>query len=75
VLEVSHEAPACPDLGRLVISFFEEYLPEQRGMSIHTIRSYRDTVVLWLQFAARDTRRRLESLGVAILPPSASSDS
>jgi len=36
-------------------------------MSIHTIRSYRDTVVLWLQFAARDTRRRLESLGVADL--------
>jgi len=57
----------APDLGRLVISFFEEYLPEQRGMSIHTIRSYRDTVVLWLQFAARDTRRRLESLGVADL--------
>ncbi len=54
-----------PDFGRIVVSFFEEYLPEQRGMSIHTIRSYRDSVVLWLQFASRDAGRRLESLGIA----------
>ena len=52
------------DLGRVVVSFFEEYLPAQRGMSIHTLRSYRDAIVLWLQFAARDTQRLLESLGV-----------
>jgi integrase/recombinase XerD len=58
-----------PDLGRIVVSFFEEYLPEQRGMSIHTIRSYRDSVVLWLQFAARDAGRRLETLGIADLTP------
>jgi site-specific recombinase XerD len=52
------------DLGRIVVSFFEEYLPAQRGMSIHTLRSYRDAIVLWLQFAAREAQRSLESLGM-----------
>ena len=56
-----------PAFGRIVVSFFEEYLPSQRGMSIHTLRSYRDAVVLWLQFAARDVGRPLESLGLADL--------
>lgn len=53
--------------GCLVIDFFETYLPSQRGMSVHTLRSYRDAVVLWLRFAARDTGRPLETLGVADL--------
>ncbi|MFZ4221464.1 tyrosine-type recombinase/integrase [Enterobacter ludwigii] len=53
-----------PDLGRIVVSFFEEYLPMQRGLSIHTLRSYRDAMVLWMQFAARDAGRRLELLSV-----------
>lgn len=56
-----------PDLGRIVVSFFEEYLPMQRGMSIHTLRSYRDAIVLWMQFTARDAGRRLESLSIADL--------
>ena len=29
-------------LGRHLVRFFEEYLPVQRGLSPHTIRSYRD---------------------------------
>lgn len=58
---------ASPDLGRLVVDFFQEYLPAQRGLSTHTLRSYRDAIVLWLQFAARDSRRRLESLAIADL--------
>ena len=52
-------SPSSPELGRLVVSFFEDYLPAQRGMSIHTLRSYRDAIVLWLRFASRDARRRL----------------
>lgn len=59
--------PSSPELGRLVVSFFQEYLPTQRGMSPHTLRSYRDAIVLWLQFAARDCGRPLESLRVADL--------
>jgi site-specific recombinase XerD len=59
--------PSSPELGHLVVSFFQEYLPAQRGMSAHTLRSYRDALVLWLQFAARHSGRRLESLRVADL--------
>lgn len=52
------------DLGVSVTRFFEEYLPAQRGMSVHTIRSYRDAVVLMLQFSARDCRRGVEQLSI-----------
>jgi integrase/recombinase XerD len=52
------------DLGVGITRFFEEYLPGQRGMSVHTIRSYRDAVVLMLQFVARDARREVEQLSI-----------
>ena len=55
------------ELARLVQRFFEDYLPALRGMSSHTIRSYRDAVVLWLRFAAQDTGRRIETLALADL--------
>ena len=35
-----------------LVGFFQEYLPTLRGMSRHTIQSYRDGLVLFLQFAA-----------------------
>ncbi len=41
-------------LGRSIVRFFQEYLPTLRGMSQHTIRSYRDGMILFLGFAARD---------------------
>jgi integrase/recombinase XerD len=53
------------DLGRALVRFFQEYLPRQRGVSPHTICSYRDTTVLLLQFAAGDTRRGIERLQIA----------
>ena len=37
-------------LGRSIVGFFQEYLPTLRGMSRHTIQSYRDGLVLFLQF-------------------------
>jgi integrase/recombinase XerD len=55
------------DLGRGIVRFFENYLPVQRGMSPNTIHSYRDAVVLLLQFAAQDVRRRVEELQIADL--------
>jgi site-specific recombinase XerD len=55
------------DLGRGIVRFFQDYLPTQRGMSPHTIHSYRDAVVLLLQFAARDAQRRIEQLQIADL--------
>lgn len=55
------------DLAQLVQRFFEEYLPNLRGMSRHTIGSYRDAVVLFLRFLARHVRRRIETLEITDL--------
>lgn len=54
-------------LGLGIARFFEDYLPGQRGMSPHTVRSYRDAVVLLLQFMSQDTDRRVEQLQIADL--------
>jgi site-specific recombinase XerD len=52
------------EFGQLVQRFFEQYLPTLRGMSLHTIHSYRDALVLFLHFLARDQRRRIETLEI-----------
>ena len=36
-------------LGAAIVYFFENYLPAQRGMSQHTIHSYRDAVGVKLE--------------------------
>jgi Phage integrase, N-terminal SAM-like domain len=41
---MSRAAPQA--LFALVESFFTEYLPRQRGASVHTIRAYRDALKL-----------------------------
>ena len=51
-------------LGRCIARFFQEYLPTLRGMSRHTIQSYRDSMVLFLRFAAKDTGRSVETLDI-----------
>lgn len=57
--------PSRPNsLGRALVSFFQEYLPNQRGMSLHTIRSYRDAIVLFLRFLAQKTGRGVEHLDI-----------
>jgi integrase/recombinase XerD len=55
------------ELAQLIQRFFEEYLPNLRGMSTHTIHSYRDAIVLFLHFLARHSRRRIEQLELADL--------
>lgn len=40
-------------LARSLHQFFSDYLPAIRGLSPHTMRSYRDTVVLLLRFVAQ----------------------
>jgi len=59
---VSRATPT--DLGRDLVKFFEDFLPAQRGLSPHTIRSYRDALVLLLQFASRDSKRAVERLDI-----------
>jgi len=51
-------------LGRDLVTFFEDFLPAQRGLSPHTIRSYRDALLLLLRFTARDVRRTVDRLDV-----------
>jgi site-specific recombinase XerD len=51
-----------PTLGALLYGFFENHLKAQRGLSPATIRSYRDAVRLFLDFVAKDRRRKLTRL-------------
>ena len=60
---MKHRLPT--DLARALFRFFQEYLPTQRGMSLHTIRSYRDAVVLLLRYLAQEKHRRIEALELA----------
>lgn len=49
-------------LGRSIVRFFQVYLTTLRGMSAHTIRSYRDALVLYLRFAAAHHKRPIDRL-------------
>ena len=55
------------ELGRAVRRFFEEYLPHLRGVSTHTVKSYRDALVLFLRFAASDADRSVDRLDITDL--------
>ena len=57
---MKHKGPN--ELNRCIVRFFQEYLPTLRGTSVHTIRSYRDTMVLYLRFAARESKHEIEEL-------------
>lgn len=62
--------PTYPNnLGRALVSFFQDYLPAQRGMSAHTVRSYRDAIVLFLRFVTQHTGQPVESLEIGDLRP------
>jgi site-specific recombinase XerD len=59
------------DLGAAVVAFFETHLPAQRGMSRHTIRSYRDTVVMLLRFLGQRRGCAIEYVRLADLDAAA----
>jgi integrase/recombinase XerD len=59
------KSPVPTDLARALFRFFQDYLPAQRGMSLHTIRSYRDSVLLLLRYASKDTRQRMEAMALS----------
>jgi integrase/recombinase XerD len=56
--------PADRELFALVESFFIEYLPRQRGASVHTIRAYRDALKLLFEFTAQRRGRDVSALGL-----------
>ena len=50
------------ELGKCLVRFFGNYLPIMRGLSQHSIRSYRDAIVLFLRFVSEHSGRRIEDL-------------
>ena len=54
--------PSPNALSRCIVRFFQQYLPTLRGLSAHTIHSYRDALVLYLRFIAAHRERRIEDL-------------
>lgn len=58
----------APTFGSIVYNFFLDYLPQQKGLRPSSIRSYRDTLRLFLTFASAQAKRgvsklRFEDLG------------
>ncbi len=56
-------------LPTLLRGFFEDYLMSQRDVSPNTIFAYRDSIKLFLRFAARRSGRQVIRLGLADLDP------
>ena len=54
-------------LGPVLFSFFTDHLPVQKGLRPTSIRSYRDTVKLFLQFVAHALRRPVSRLSLEAL--------
>jgi len=51
-------------VGTIVYSFFEDYLKCQKGLRPATVRSYRDSIRLFLNFVAGDVHRNLSRLNL-----------
>lgn len=51
-------------LTKHVQTFFQSYLPTERGLSRHTIRSYRDTLKLFLGFLSQRRKRKIEGVSL-----------
>jgi integrase/recombinase XerD len=49
-------------VGALVHDFFVDYLPQQKGLRQSSVRSYRDTLRLFLPFVANDAHKRISHL-------------
>lgn len=53
-----------PPLGKIVQSFFVDYLPVQKGLRLDSIRSYRDTIRLFLCFMSAQKRQSIATLAL-----------
>lgn len=61
--------PRPTALARALRAFFAEHMPLARGLSPHTVQSYRDAFVLLLRFLAVRHRCRVTDLDLAHLSP------
>ena len=62
-------ASRSPSFPALVQEFFAEYLIAQRAMSPHTVASYRDTLMLFLDFARTHLGKTSTKLALADIEP------
>jgi site-specific recombinase XerD len=53
-----------PTLGQLVRSFFIDHLAVQKGLRVSSVRSYRDTIRLFLGFVAREKSQPIARLSL-----------
>src|SRR5690349_8699474 len=58
-------------LARMLRGFFAEHLPGIRGLSRHTVLSYRDAVALFLRFRAEQRHRSVVELDLDDFDPNA----
>jgi len=49
--------------------YFTDHLPRVRGASVHTIHSYRDSLLLLLRFLASQRKRRVHELDLSDIEP------
>lgn len=67
---MSPASPTPPNgLARALRGFFAEHLPGVRGVSPHTVRSYRDAMALFLRFLALHRRRAVTDLDLGDVEP------
>ena len=62
-------APRSVSFSSLVQQFFTEYLVAQRALSPRTIASYRDAMMLFLDFAHERLSKSLTSLALSDFAP------
>ena len=65
------KATSTNALARAVHGFFGEYVPELRGLSRHTLLSYRDTLALLLRFLAKSSGSNPADLDLEAISPQA----
>ena len=68
-------AMSAVTVGHLVHDFFVDYLAQQKGLRQSSVRSYRDTLRLFLPFAANNARQPISRLRSRTSPSSACSRS
>lgn len=52
------------DFAQSLAKYLFEYLPEQKGLSIHTVQSYSDSMSLFLDFCEMDLQMKREKLEI-----------
>lgn len=61
--------PSPNKLARRLGEYFTDHLPRVRGMSAHTVHSYRDSWLLFLRFLAAQRKGRIHDLDIGDIEP------